>query len=397
MSSVDWSSELAAALERVIPPGDGSRADWGDVLTRVGKRRERRIGRRLPSRPVRLAVAVALVFLLLAGVATATYFALRSSPSGLIYPRTQESSFAVLDAQGHAHDLWRCPRRWFCDEVGGAALSPDGKRLVVAFDALTLARPNIGGMYVIDLATGTDHQVPPLRVRNETAAASMRSQIRRQRQTFGCFDPKYFAWSPDGSQLAYSCEELRAFIYTIRPDGTGRRLVPTHTRNAYAPSWSPDGKQVAFSTCRFPFVDRSAGLGGRPCRSVVYVVDLDGRHERRLAAGAFPDWSPDGGKIAYAAPGCGSTARGWRIRLVTPGGRDVTPQSGDCGGIGPPDSVVPAWSPDDSRIAVTTLKALYVMNADGSGLERILRGNFLGRGVGGLLRPFWQPLTKGKQ
>jgi hypothetical protein len=52
---------------------------------------------------------------------------------------------------------------------------------------------------------------------------------------------------------------------------------------------------------------------------------------------------------------------------------------------------VPAWSPEGGRIAVATRKALYVMNADGSGRERLLRGNFLGRGSGGAQRPLWQP------
>lgn len=386
------------AANPVQPAAVPSDALFAAIIAMPGDQRYAR-KRRTPHGRARLVLVAIALFLLLAGTATAMYFALRSSPRGLIFPRTHEPSLAVLDANGRARNLWRCPPQWFCDEIGSAALSPDGKRLAVSFEALTLQRPNIGGMHIIDLATGADHQVPAFRVRGETRAKSLRSLFLRQRRTFGCFDPKYFSWSPGGSRLAYSCQEGPARIYTIRPNGTGRRLVPTHTRNAFAPSWSPDGRRIAFSSCSFPFVDRTTGAdgqhGGSKCRSFLYVVDPDGGNERRLGAGAFPDWSPDGRTIAYVAPGCGSTASGWRIRLVTPAGRDATPSSGSCGGIGPSRSVAPAWSPDGRRIAIVSLNALYVMNADGRGLERVLRGNFLGRGIGGPLRPFWQPAKEG--
>jgi hypothetical protein len=96
--------------------------------------------------------------------------------------------------------------------------------------------------------------------------------------------------------------------------------------------------------------------------------------------------------------------RSWRIRLVTPAGRDLSPSHGSCGGIGPPGSWTAAWSPDGDRIAVQTtglfptadarkrLPALYVMNADGSGLQRVRRGTFVLSGAGdALLRPLWLP------
>jgi hypothetical protein len=34
------------------------------------------------------------------------------------------------------------------------------------------------------------------------------------------------------------------------------------------------------------------------------------------------------------------------------------------------------------------------MNADGSGLKRLLRGDFIHRGTGGHLKPLWQPPPK---
>ena len=145
MSSLDWVPELAAALDELVPLDDGSSATWDDVVARVNRRRRLRLWQSRPRRGLRLAIVVALLLLLLAGVATATYLALRSSPAALIFPRTREAAFAVFDARERTHDLWRCRRHWFCDEVAGVALSPDGKRLALSFDSLTLWAPNIGG------------------------------------------------------------------------------------------------------------------------------------------------------------------------------------------------------------------------------------------------------------
>lgn len=321
---------------------------------------------------------------------------LRTSPAGLIFPRTREPALAVLDAKGRSHDIWRCPRTWVCD-LPGLALSPDGKRLALSLGEIAGLSTN-SGMHMVDLETGAVRRIPDLPLHGATNSERLRSLTLRQLRTFGCTSPGNLAWSPNGSVLAYSCLDSRARsplrwqrrIYTIQPDGTGRRPVPTPHLNALSATWSPDGRRIAFSTCAYPVIPRQAPFGR--CSSSVYVVDLDGRGAHRLAAGVLPDWSPDGKTIAYAGPGCqGAASSSWRIRLVTPGGRDATPTGGGCVGIGPPGSVVPAWSPEGGRIAVATRKALYVMNADGSRLERLLRGNFLGRGSGGAQRPLWQP------
>ena len=48
------------------------------------------------------------------------------------------------------------------------------------------------------------------------------------------------AWSPDGSLLAVvGWDDSGSNVYTMRPDGSERRLV---FRNAWSPSWSPDGR-----------------------------------------------------------------------------------------------------------------------------------------------------------
>jgi Tol biopolymer transport system component len=50
---------------------------------------------------------------------------------------------------------------------------------------------------------------------------------------------------------------------------------------------------------------------------------------------------------------------------------------------------VPAWSPDGRQIAVATNAALYVMNANGTGLRQLRRDRPVL--LAGYLRPAWRP------
>ena len=70
MTSSEYSPELAAALDRLVPVEETLRADWEDVVGRAGKRARQR-ARLIRTRPLRLALAVVVIFVLLAGVATA--------------------------------------------------------------------------------------------------------------------------------------------------------------------------------------------------------------------------------------------------------------------------------------------------------------------------------------
>jgi Tol biopolymer transport system component len=61
-------------------------------------------------------------------------------------------------------------------------------------------------------------------------------------------------WTPDGSRIGYRCDSDEGGIYTVRADGTDKRLlIPPRAGNRsyeYAPVWSPDGSQVAFASTR---------------------------------------------------------------------------------------------------------------------------------------------------
>ena len=88
-------------------------------------------------------------------------------------------------------------------------------------------------------------------------------------------------WSPDGERLAFGLEDE---VYTVRLDGTDRRLVVDDFR-ANQVSWSPDGAELLL-----------ASDGG------VYVVGADGTGLRALGPSDLrvksAIWSPDGSTIA---------------------------------------------------------------------------------------------------
>ncbi len=63
------------------------------------------------------------------------------------------------------------------------------------------------------------------------------------------YGPTGLSWSPDGSRLAFGGEQGDApGIYTIKPDGTGKALVPGTGALAWQNSldWSPDASRLAF-------------------------------------------------------------------------------------------------------------------------------------------------------
>jgi Tol biopolymer transport system component len=132
-------------------------------------------------------------------------------------------------------------------------------------------------------------------------------------------------WSSDGAWIAYDRQGLfiAGKIFIIRPDGTDLRALTSDALPGIAPDWSPDSSSLAFTS--------SVLVGDETRRHVVsdiYSLELAGGDPVRLTSDGNsdrPSWTLDG-RIAY-------------IRITD----DAAPLSIE----------------------------LWVMNADGSGAERL--------------------------
>jgi TolB protein len=142
-------------------------------------------------------------------------------------------------------------------------------------------------------------------------------------------------------------------LWTMREDGSAKRALTQKrfVRVDVAPAWSLDGSQIAFETHR------------RDYKSVVYAVNANGTGQRRIGLGGSPSWLPDGRVMASRCDRvCVMNADGTDRRRMALNGRS------------------PVWSPDGRKIALVRGRndsfgaafwALYVMNADGTGVRRV--------------------------
>lgn len=91
---------------------------------------------------------------------------------------------------------------------------------------------------------------------------------------------KALGWSPDGSAVVCDYGHADGFdgAVVIVPKNGGREILlhenPGGSQACYSASFSPDGKKVEF-----------AHFG-------LYIIDSDGKNERKIEKGAFLGWSP---------------------------------------------------------------------------------------------------------
>lgn len=385
MSSVDWSPELAAALDALVPHGDGRGADWDDVVARVSTRRRLSVAPRHGSRRIRLAVVVALLFLLLAGIATATYLIGRGN-GALVFQGEDGMSLLIAKPNGQGfRTLASCPVDSGCAIVD-QVWSPDGRR--IAFlrarytghsDRTWLFVATANGKGVRRVAKcgycGVEYGGGPGWSPDGRWIAFSRNWGRQQSLWIVAAaggDPRRLtncgaacadvqpAWSPDGRLLAFqriSSKPGASGLFTIRAGGSG--LTRIAAEGSY-PQWSPDGHRIVFD----------------PTADSIAVANADGSHLHVLFAGArgtgpgAPSWSPDGRKLVFfKTPGKPGhfVAEVWTMNADGTDKKRLY-RSGCCVEEWAP----PVWSPDGRQIAFSANSAggTFVMNADGSGLQR---------------------------
>jgi Tol biopolymer transport system component len=243
-----------------------------------------------------------------------------------------ESDVFVIDAEGGAARRVTTSR-----DVLAVSPSPDGRTLLVARDEDPGVRPLTFGLWLLDVDGG--------HVRRLLEPADGRLDLGG-------------SWSPDGRTIAftrctYSPPDLHGFIentcavFTVARDGsTLRRLAGRSSQ----PTFSPDGRLIAFVSDRDENGQLARGEDEVAFANDLYVMDADGRRQRRLAASerldeGAPSWSPDGSRIAYAREGPARFVK--QLMVVAGDGSCPTRLIGDAAadGIRVPWFYAPAWRP----------------------------------------------------
>ena len=145
-------------------------------------------------------------------------------------------------------------------------------------------------------------------------------------------------WSPSGRHILFTSDRDGGNdIYRMNADGTNVRRIFKKWAERSNPTWSPDGRQIAYF---------------REDEGAIYIADIDGANEKRLANGWHPTWSPDGTEIAFVSLADGLDIR--VIKLKNRSERVLVPMEG---------AILhePVWSPDGTKIAFNRVNFLLII------------------------------------
>ena len=173
------------------------------------------------------------------------------------------------------------------------------------------------------------------------------------------------AWSPDGGRIAFLSDRGgRPELYVMSAvDGSNVTRLTSGVGFAGDPDWSADGERILF-TCVVEADDFD-----------ICAVNADGTGFVRLTSApgfdGMADWSPSG-RIAFLTARFGAAGD---LAVMNGDGSGVTRLGA---GIAGED---PDWSPDGGRLAYSANLYVYAVGADGSSPMQIARGT----------HPSWRP------
>ena len=235
-----------------------------------------------------------------------------------------------------------------------AALAPNGEQIaysVSSYDAGDDADDE--QLWLLTLATGEQRQL-----------------------TFGKQRNQAPQWSPDSKTLAFiSNRSGKAQIYLLAAaGGEARQLTDFKQGAGGGVAWSPDGTQLAFSAPPQPDQPHDPNLPYRLTRPVyrfdtlgyldsavhdLYVIGVAGGEARRLTddgyQNAAPQWSPDGSRLLYVATMTPDShhALSAILRTVTLDGQVETVLDHSWGHL----TGSAAWLPDGRQLAFVGVEA----------------------------------------
>src|SRR5947209_8037081 len=117
----------------------------------------------------------------------------------------------------------------------------------------------------------------------------------------------------------------------------------------------------------------------------IFLADLDGTHARKVAAGALPEISPDGTRVAFNTEGNAKNRPGPERHIAV---ADVATGKVNVLQNVPSDNCFgPVWSPDGKQLLFMIMAGkqwqLGFVNADGSGFHFLNNSELNQDGIGG--------------
>jgi len=188
-------------------------------------------------------------------------------------------------------------------------------------------------------------------------------------------------WSADGSKIASASGRAldgtdadntngTRNVWVVNSDGTGATHLTGLTASGTStdfPLWSPDGSKIIFQSARN--LDGSDSLSANFITNI-WVVNSDGSGSataltKTTVKGTSNEseaWSPDGSKIAFSS----ARALDGSDAVNTNGTKNIWLMKADGSGITPltkltavgADSDVPSWTPDGSKVVFQSGRAL---------------------------------------